>query len=170
MTSITTSSSPDYRERQIKRFRKFEDTIGIWLDAFYKKRGATKVVRIEGPANKDYDKLVTRPDRIWKVEEKARSWIWNDLLVEIIQDTATDAPGWIYTSRCDVIVYAMARGLQAVKPEKVWVIKFNPLKEFVLKHLDKFPDRISDKGWGTTLNKCIPWYTIEANKLGYRAY
>ena len=142
-----------------KEFFEFENKTQKIFDDFYIKKGY-QVKRIQGTANKDYDCEVQIDGKWYKIEEKFRSLDYNDCLVELVQDTETNSPGWIDYCKADYILYGVG--------DKIYCIDLPQLKDFVAKHKDKFNKKISKKGWGRTENLVIPWYIIKANNLGKR--
>ena len=79
---------------------RFEKEKQQFFNKIYKSKGwAYK--RIYGKENKFYDCVVLVDERWVKVEEKYRRRGWPDLLVEIIQDTETNSPGWLYYTQAD---------------------------------------------------------------------
>jgi len=120
--------------------------------------------RIVGPKNKEYDVLVKLDDsKWWKIEEKYRSKDYGDLLVETIQDTETLAPGWIHTTKAQILFYGFENMLGG---HIIYWVGMKRLRDFVNKNKDNYQERISTKGWGRTVNIAIPWETIVAEKLG----
>ena len=116
--------------------------------------------RIFGKENKKYDCVILVKDRWIKVEEKHRIKVWPDIAIELIQDTETNSPGWLYYTEADWILYGM--------DEIIYLIEFQELKEFVKKYKDKFNTKISKKGWGNTLNLILPLSIIIHNNIGRR--
>lgn len=114
--------------------------------------------RISGEDNKKYDCVILWEGEWIKIEEKYRSSDFNDLLVELIQDTETNDPGWIVYSEADYLIYGVS--------QKFFIVDLPRLREFVKKHGSKFNQIVSEKGWGRTVNIAIPLYTIFDNKLG----
>ena len=131
------------------------------FDRLYKELG-TVCKRVYGSKNREYDCLIKKNTGWIKVEEKFLQEEWEGLLVEMMQDTETNAPGWIIETKSDLIFYWMHK--------KVFCIKTRPLKRFVLDYGDRFHTIISTKGWGRTKNILIPWEYIFANNLGKLIY
>jgi len=114
--------------------------------------------RIFGKENKKYDCVILINGKWIKVEEKHRIKTWPDMAVELVQDTETNSPGWLYYTEADWILYGMG--------EKIYLVEVEKLKEFVRKYKDKFNTKISKKGWGITLNLIIPLSIIIYNNIG----
>ena len=142
-----------------EEFFKWERDKRKIFDEFYKSKG-WECKRISGKANKDYDCLLFVNNEWKKVEEKFLSKDYGYLLVETIQDTETNDPGWLYYTKADYIFWGFE--------DTIYQIDMNKLLPFVEKHGDKFNKKISVKGWGRTENIAIPWYTIIDNKIGER--
>ena len=124
---------------------------------FYRKRN-WPYKRIFGKDNKKYD-CVVLINGVWvKIEEKFRSKDWSDMAVELVQDTETNSPGWLYYTEADWILYGME--------DRIYLVKVRELREFVKHYKDKFNVKISKKGWGITENLIIPWTVIVVNKMG----
>jgi len=138
-------------------FFSFENKIARpFFDKFYEAKGYG-VKRMTGIKNKDYDCEVKIGDKWYKIEEKYRDREITDCLIETIQDTETNAPGWLYYCKADYILYGGGN--------KIYCIDFNQLKIFLEKHKDKFNTKISKKGWGRTENIVIDWPTLKVNKI-----
>ena len=116
--------------------------------------------RIFGKGNKKYDCVILVNGEWIKVEEKFQEKEWPSMAVELIQDTETNSPGWLYYTEADWILYGMG--------EIIYLVQLQKLKEFIKKYKDKFDTKISEKGWGKTLNLIIPWTTIMHNGIGKR--
>lgn len=139
-----------------QEFFEFERQTRKVFDEYYKERDFG-VKRIIGEANKDFDCEVNLGGKWYKVEEKYRSHDYNDCLVETMQDTETQAPGWLYYTKADYIMYGVAN--------KIYCIDLPGLKKFITKNKDNLNKKISSKGWGRTENVVIDWYTLKANKI-----
>ena len=129
-------------------FLEFEKKHRKFFDDYYKKKG-WNFQRITGKENKRFNSLVEIDGKKWKFEEKVRSANYNDLLVELVQDTATNSPGWLYYCEADYILYSM--------PSDFYVVTLGKLKNYVRNYGSKYCFIISEKGWGKTLNIAIPW-------------
>lgn len=140
-----------------QEFFNFEDKISKpFFDKFYSAKGY-EVKRISGVKNKDYDCEVKIEDTWYKIEEKYRDREITDCLIETIQDTKTNSPGWLYYCKADYILYGGGN--------RIYCIDFPKLKSFLEKFKDKFNTKISGKGWGITQNIVIDWSTLKANKI-----
>ena len=107
--------------------------------------------------DKRWDKVVQIDGKTVTIEEKHRSQIRDDILIEIIQDTETKSPGWYEYCEADVIIYTMAKNEKSLKPTHVYWIDWPAFKEYFDKEtLKYFNNIVSKKGWGTTINKVIP--------------
>jgi len=128
-----------------------------FFNRFYQEKG-WPYKRIFGKENKKYDCVILIDGKWIKIEEKHRTRIWPDLAVELIQDTETNSPGWLYYTEADWILYGMG--------EIIYLVEVRKLREFVEKYKDKFNIKISRKGWGNTENLIIEWSVILQNEIG----
>jgi hypothetical protein len=132
-------------------FYKIEKQAQVLLDAWYSGRGHT-VDR--SSSCKDYDCVL---DGIYKIEEKIRTKYWKDLLIEVIQDTVTNSPGWAYETKCDYLHYVF---MDDDKLSLVLRINWKKFKQWYLvdylskKYRGNYITSI--KGWGITINLVIP--------------
>lgn len=131
-----------------EEFFEFEKKKRRFFDAYYRKKN-WPFQRIVGSENKRYNCLVEIGGKKWKFEEKARSEEYGDFLVELVQDTETKSPGWLYYCEADYILYST--------PNYFYAINFRKLKKFMEHHGGNYPLRVSTKGWGKTTNAAIPW-------------
>lgn len=138
---------------------KFEREKQEVFDRLYKERG-WKCKRITGKQNKFYDCVLLIEERWCNVEEKFRRKEWLDLVVELVQDTKTNDPGWLEYTQADFLMYGMG--------ERIYMISIPLLREFVKRNKDKFDtfESKESEGWGNTLNLKIPWSTILQNEIG----
>lgn len=139
-----------------QEFFEYEKKTRKIFDDFYKKKGF-EVKRIYGIENKNYDCEVKIGEIWYKVEEKYRSSDFDDCLIEMIQDTETNSPGWLYYCKADYVLYGVSK--------KIYCIDLPRLKSFVEKYKDMFNKKISKKGWGRTENIVIDWATLKINKI-----
>ena len=140
-----------------EEFFNFEKKNQNKFDELYKSRGWS-CERIYGKDNRKYDCILTKNGKQIKIEEKYRSQDYKDFLVEIMQDTETNSPGWLYYTEADYIIYGVSL--------KFYLIKVSKLKEFMQMAGSAFKKVISEKGWGRTENIAIPWEYVEMNNLG----
>ena len=132
----------DYNLKIERKRRPFFDTL-------YEDMGLEIVDRDQ---NKFWDLRLKRDDCIFTVEEKAREQTWDDIYVEIVQDTNTNSPGWIYYCKADRLVYGMFGD-----PIKVYWIKLKEFQVWFEGHEQFYGiGPPSKEGWGHTLNKPIP--------------
>ena len=114
--------------------------------------------RIFGKDNKKYDCVILFNGKWIKVEEKFQEKEWPSMAIELIQDTETNSPGWLYYTEADWIFYGMG--------ERIYLVEVQKLREFIERNKNKFEKKISKKGWGDTENLIIPWSVIIQNNLG----
>ena len=151
----------------MKQFKKLETKKELFqfssekekiFDLFYKSQ-RWEVKRIKGENNKYYDCLIKK-DGIWyKIEEKYRDKKWEDLIVELIQDTKTNAPGWIYYTKAQYLFYGMGDKI-------IYVFDIKKLRNFIDKYKNNYETKYSKKGWGNTKFIIIPMPILLDNKVG----
>ena len=142
------------REEVDKNFD-FEKSMNPYMDKYYKKLGFS----IDWNGNKEYDCILHKENKSpVKVELKYRKQIFNDILVEIIQDIETNHPGWLYTSDSRYLHYVICTPL----PKYYYSIKFKLFKKLFFENIKikKIKFILSKKGWGLTLNIPINVFEI----------
>jgi len=142
--------------RTKEEFFEFEKKKRNFFDSYYKKKN-WPFKRISGPENKRYNSLVEIAGKKFKFEEKARSSDYGDFLVELVQDTETQSPGWLYYCEADYILYST--------PTCFYAVNFHKLKDFMRKQGGGYPLKISTKGWGKTTNAAVPWRDLIAHGI-----
>ena len=85
-------------------YLEFEKTKKEFFNKLYRELGCEIISRADC---KDYDCKLRKGEYTFTIEEKARKKLWDDILVETIQDTESDNLGWIYYSKADFLVYGM---------------------------------------------------------------
>ena len=129
------------------------------FDNFYKEQGyACK--RVLGKENEKYDCFLKIKNKWWTVEEKMRqseAKRYNDILVENIQNTETNAEGWIWKTEAILLFYAFDDGT-------IYSLNMKKLRELV--KTNDFNIVSSDKGWGHTENFSVPLDVILDNNIG----
>lgn len=132
-------------EAEYKKFTDYEKRIQGQMDIFYKQCGFS----IKRNGNTTYDLLL---DGI-RYEEKIRSEIRDDILVELIQNLPTRSPGWIFTVDAEYLNYIMCEFGEAAIMYKIVFLKFKTW--FLSEYFVSCPRGeyiISPKGRGITLN------------------
>lgn len=134
---------------------------------YYKSRGWEIIDdNIVSNRTTSWDVRVKNDIGVITIDEKARTGVWNDLLVEVLQDVETGNLGWVYKFK-DYYLYGMWE--DEIKPEKLYWIDANKLKEFVGENFMKFLDNneynISEKGWGKTFFITAKWNDLEYLKI-----
>ena len=73
--------------------------------------------------------IITMSGRVWKIDEKARRNVYNDILLEFISNDKTQAPGWVAKDlACDFIAYAQ------VPAKRCYLLPVVPLQRAWHKH------------------------------------
>lgn len=142
-------------DQEKQDFFKFEREIQKLLDEWYERRNH-KIDRSR--SCKQFDLIM---DDKFKIEEKIRDCIRDDLLIEIVQDLVTKAPGWFTETECDYLHYVFTKDRKPIKivrlnwPDfKVWFIEYLSINKFI-------QAQISTKGWGCTINLILPINCID---------
>lgn len=130
-----------------------------YADQFYRARGH-RVLSRDGC--KGWDCIVDIGGKPTHVEEKFRTIDRPDLLVEVMQDIATGAPGWLYETRCDVLHYFVVDGHR--KPFVLYQLTDWPaFKQWFSEYVRNTRNLTwikSNKGWGITVNIAVPFGAI----------
>jgi len=138
-------------EAEKREFFDFEKYAQMILDEYYESRSHT-VDRTQ--SCRQYDCII---DGQYKVEEKFRQSEYGDILIEVIQNLNTNAPGWFFETRCDYLHYVF---MDDSIIKRFIRLKWNKFKSWCLS--DYFVSHkhnktiISSKGWGLTVNLSIP--------------
>ncbi len=144
-------------EKEKREFFRFERRCQALADKFY----ASRWHEIDRSQScREFDCLL---DGRWKIEEKFRTHAYNDVLIELIQDLKSNAPGWFYETSCDYLHYFFMGDDKIIK-----LFRFNwkNFSSWLIK--DYLPEHtqgryvISKKGWGITLNLSVPISDIPA--------
>ena len=81
--------------------------------------------------------------------------VWEDILVETMQDTETNHLGWIYYSKANFLIYGMFG--DEIRVYRLRLKMFQDWFELCKNH---FKTVKSNKGWGITENKVVPIHEI----------
>lgn len=129
-------------------FYKAERAAQLILDKWYIGRGHT-VDRTT--SCKLYDCIL---DNTTKVEEKIRSRLRTDIIIEMIQDIKSNASGWYFETGCDYLHYVF------IDAGIIYRIKWAKFKKWYIDSyltINKHGSYIiSPRGWGITLNLIVP--------------
>jgi len=150
-------------QQEWEKFLKFEkEKHDNFFIPYYKKKGY-KIIEDWVGKNSPYDVKIEKDGRLIKIEEKARSQIYDDLLVEVMQDLESGKLGWFYNTTADLLLYGMWGN--KIEPEMMYVVNMQKLRKLVMNEFLKFEDKISVKGYGITFNKIINWSDLLWNKI-----
>lgn len=141
-------------------FTRNEQAMRPFMDDDYQARGHTIVTR---KGSKEYD-LILRIGNDQRIEEKYRSRVYADLLVEIVQDVVTGDLGWFYKTRCDFLHYIFCPDW--VQPTDYWRISWRHFKSWFQRDFLKQKHHrfvLSQQGYGYTLNIAVPFAAIPDN-------
>lgn len=149
-------------EAEKKAFFQYESAAQKYLDTFYIGRNH-HIIR---DADKLHDLTLDGKDRI---EEKIRSAIRDDILIEIIQDLSTGDAGWFSKMRCDHLHYVMCKDVNTPIPQILYRIDWEKFKSWFLTTYLKNNSTImaipSLRGWGVTINIPVPIKAIPKNLI-----
>lgn len=121
---------------------------------------------------KTHDAVITINKRVYKMEEKYRKGVWDDILIEILQnycpDSVTYELGWFAFVDCELLLYVWCQcnGLNARfsenwEPVRCLLIKpWCDFKDFFARNERLFPIHVSDRGYGHTINRVVPLKVI----------
>lgn len=164
-------------EEQRDAFRDFETKMQKWMD--------TTVYPIMGSADRSeetdkHDLIVEVGNRSIKIEEKFRTSIFDDFLVELLGDVrhplidqgtekfVHHKIGWFYYCDADYLMYAMCDSPLAEEANEIYSVDMKKLKtlfpEFIKNNTYTIP-LLSKKGIGYSLNIAIPWSVLEMNSV-----
>ena len=129
----------------------FEKKISDWLNKLYKEKYPAVIIKDVSKIEKGHDKILIIKGKNWKVEEKARQKVWDDILIETIQDTNSESEGWGRYCDADLLIYVMGD-----PPEKVYRIIWDAFQYWFEECEFSFKEIESKKGWGNTINKIVP--------------
>lgn len=95
-------------------------------------------------------------------EEKIRTEVRKDILIEILQDITSANLGWYYTTKAELLNYVMCNSME---PQLIYWIDWPKFKKwFVEDFLSVISPRgqyiISIRGYGVTLNIPVPIISI----------
>ena len=137
---------------------KLEDKASVFMDSFYKEKGAISIIPHPDRKFDDWDKVVKFPNITYKIEEKARIGDYNDILVEVLEDLKTGDLGWIYQTKADIIIYVVYQKEGDEKPKRIYKIIVTRIKEYLIDHARELfqNSNVAPLGYGLTLNIFMP--------------
>ena len=143
-------------------FFEFEQLYQKELDRIYGGMGYT-VQRIKGKENEKFDVILTRDGVDEPVEEKGLRYYHPDAPIELLQDVKTCNLGWFYKTKARHIYFIY---YNEIMPIVMYDLNLPHLKNFLTSCFEdeKVKFRTALKGFGITINMCIPWkYLVEKN-------
>jgi hypothetical protein len=146
----------------------FERTVRKWTIEFYKQKGFD-VKEITGKENRNFDLILSKDGKSYNVEEKALRKMYDvpSFIFEIVQDVKTKNWGWIYDCHADYIFYIF---WGENRPIFIYKIIWEKVFHYILGKLDKYPLRISKKGFGLTIFSVIPFQELVSENLAQTIY
>lgn len=135
-----------------------EKKASVFLNMFYEKLGGEIIKDAPKQVFDDWDKIVKFEHITYKIEEKARIGLWDDLLVELIEDLKTGDLGWFYQTKADKIIYSFFETEESPEPKVIYALSVIDMKQYVFSNMKELimESRLSPKGYGLTLNVFIP--------------
>lgn len=161
-------------QQQKQLFFDFEKRMQVWSDKTLYPQAKLKVDRSSADQTKDLI-LITEKGTRFMAEEKWRTSIYSDFLIELIQDVHTGNLGWFYKCRSKRIIYGMTSkfNYEAESPLVVFSVDMETLKRELHKLMqDGLNYRIveSKKGWGLSVNIAISWKDLKMMELAQEIY
>jgi len=126
------------------------------------KRDGYEVKRV---GKKGHDCVISKDSLVLKIEEKTRLTYYPDFCVEIIQDMNTWRLGWLFYCDANYVAYAYAN--EEYKQYLGYRIDWPLFKDWYIKNEshDIGGFKISEKGWGKTVVRNIPWTHLVAENI-----
>ena len=129
------------------------------MDIYMEKHYALCGYRISWESDKEKDLILYAENYSIKVEHKYRNlssdYIYDDILIELVQDICTKDWGWLYISRADKLHYIICINK---KPNYFYSINLNPFKKWFFDWITKIDNPkfiFSNRGWGSTINIAV---------------
>ena len=118
-------------QKQYDEFKEFEERLQFWMNNFYEGLGY-KIINRKGNIKRDLI-LARSLGKPVKVEEKYRTKVWDDFLVELLQDIVPPMNpynlGWLYQSRSEQLINIFCDSIDAEKPTKIYSVNMAKFKE-----------------------------------------
>lgn len=119
-----------FNQDQVNQFKAFEARLQTWMDDFYKGLGY-RIVNRKGNIKRDLV-LASKSGKTTQVEEKYRTRVWNDCLIELMQDIMPPMSrykwGWLYCSGSDQLINIFCDSIDAEKPTRIYSVNMPKLK------------------------------------------
>ena len=138
----TSKYNTAFSQEQVDVFKAFEKRLRPWMDKFYKGLGYEVLSRYTKDGEVGRDLFLGRDGRKIKIEEKFRTHVWNDFLIEILQDVLPPMSGyklgWFYHCKSEQVINVFCESIDAEDPKKIYAVDMSKLKQ-------QFPILISPK-------------------------
>lgn len=153
---------PPRNAQEVEDFFAREKAMQPFMDAEYLSKGHQIVTRV---GTRKYDLILKVNGKDQLIEEKYREKEYDDILVEILQDVISGGLGWYYTTGCDYLHYILCPNWQP--PTRYWRIPWQPFKTWMEEAFWKTKPkyRTSSRGYGRSLNVCVPFSAIPAHLI-----
>lgn len=143
-------------------FFEFEQLYQKELDRIYGEMGFT-VERIRGKDNEKYDVILKNDSTTETVEEKGLRYYHPDAPIELIQDLKTSNFGWYFKTKARHIYFIYYNEIMPIVMYDLNLLHFNNFLTSCFED-GKVEFRTALKGFGITINMCIPWkYLVDNN-------
>ena len=137
----------------------FESRMNSKMDRLYKFHEYEIIWN--GDRQKDVTLIIDGEKKL--IEHKYRYFpdkIWNDILVEIVQDIPSNEKGWIYECQADILTYIICQGDKMDEYiTHYYDIQFKEFREWLWGWISikrNLQYRTSFSGYGVTLNLAVP--------------
>lgn len=153
---------------QYGQYVRFESRMVSFMDGFIYPKLNWKVNR-----NPNYhrDLTITKPDgSTATVEEKFRTNIYKDMVVELLQDAEYKKDfhvkqlGWFYNSTSDYLMYTFSQSISSSEPKIVYLVSFNRLRANFKTLIGRGSAQklvSSVRGTGTSINISFSWEDLQ---------
>ena len=146
----------------------FEDRMNKYMDKLYKFHEYGIIWN--GDRQKDVTLIIDGETKL--IEHKYRYFpdkIWNDILVEIVQNIPSNEKGWIHECQSDILTYIICQG-EKLDEHIVYYydIQFKEFREWLWGWISikrKLQYITSISGYGVTLNLSVPLDDIPENLI-----
>ena len=116
-------------------------------------RALNRHVKIEYSSS--YELIIASLSSVDKYRNLSSDYIYDDILIELVQDICTKDWGWLYISRADKLHYIICINK---KPNYFYSINLNPFKKWFFDWITKIDNPkfiFSNRGWGSTINIAV---------------
>lgn len=130
---------------------------------WYKENGIEVVKDNVGRGYAEYDTMIRKDERIWRVDEKAIRGFYENIYVEILQDIKTGSLGWIYTKQIDILFWTFWNHETDDRPRRAYWIEKPKVLEYVatnFRKLEKPETRPERLAYGDPFSVLVSCYDL----------